>query len=418
MNLIAKCALVALLFVTSQSDAQTLKRSAIFLKNWDPDGAVKFKADGVTSLVPSSIVDREAIGAFDEIVAEANGNGRITIGRIPLDYRIYIFEEYARHRQVELAEHTALSIEGEPITRNNGNTFLCSNSPFIRESMRKMVEICSAAGADWISADLQTGSHDSLKLGGCFCRHCEKGFAQFLEKPPTWSYREHLRERGYRTTRQIKHEARRGEASRMPFYRQYRDYQHQALRECYQAIRNDRKFLTSHDFHGHSAPLGTLPDFDYVGEAINRTSDAKIPLLYKLTDAAGRMNLITEGPEGDWENEPQGRLRLAQAYAYGAVWVVPHEQGIKRDGKWKRVSPDVESLYAFIKTHPDLFDGYETWAEIGLVYSHLGHRHGAAVSENAISRACASSFVSGSVMAMKRGPAWPRPTADSTRSQK
>ncbi len=250
--------------------------------------------------------------------------------------------------------------------------------------MKKMVEICSAAGCDWISADLQTASHDSLKLGGCFCRHCERGFAAFLGKPPTWSYRQHLLDNGYRSTSRITREARQGEASDMPFYRQYRSYQHQALRECYDAIRNERKFLTSHDFHGHSAPLGTLADFDYVGEAINRTNNAKIPLLYKLTDAAGRMNLITEGPEGDWENGPQGRLRLAQAYAYGAIWVVPYQQGIKRDGKWKRVSPDVESLYTFIRTHAHLFDGYETWASIGLIYSHMGHRHGTAVSEGAV----------------------------------
>jgi len=373
-----------LLLLGAVSEGQTLKQSSIFLKNWDAQGAAKFEVDGATSLVSPSIVDQQAIADFGDTVNEANGNGRITIGRIPLDYRIYIFEEYSKQQRVDLAEHTALTIEGTPITRRNGNTFFCSNSPFIREAMKKMVEICSAAGCDWISADLQTASHDSLKLGGCFCRHCERGFAEFLGKPPEWSYRQHLMDNGYRTTMRIRRESWRQEASDMPLYRQYRSFQHQALRECYDAIRNDRKFLTSHDFHGHSGPLGTFADFDYVGEAINRTSNAKIPLLYKLTDAAGRMNLITEGPEGDWENEPQGRLRLAQAYAYGAIWVVPYKQGIRRDGKWKRVSPDVDSLYAFIRKHAHLFDGYKTWANIGLIYSHLGHRFGAAVSEDAV----------------------------------
>ena len=366
------------------SDAQTINRSAIFLKNWDAEGAAKFDVDGVTSLVPSSIVNQKSIAEFRQTVGEANKNDRITVGRVPLDYRIYIFEEYAKQQQVNLDEHTARTIEGEPITRRNGNIFLCSNSPFIREAMKKMVELCSAAGCDWISADLQTASHDSLKLGGCFCQHCEAGFAKFLGKPATWSYRKHLREKGFDTTKLIKKEAWRGEASDMPFYRQYRNWQHQALRECYDAIRNQRKFLTSHDFHGHSAPLGTHVDFDRVGEAINRNSNARIPLLYKLTDAAGRMNLITEGPEGDWENDPQNRLRLCQAYAYGAVWVVPHQQGMKRNGKWKRINPDVGDLYAFIRANRRLFDGYESWASIGLVYSHLGHRHGAEVSESAV----------------------------------
>ncbi len=373
-----------LLLSISGSAGETVKRSAIFLKNWSAEGADKFQADGVTSLVPPSIVDRKKIAEYREMVAEANGNARIAIGRVPLDYRIHIFEEYARHEGVDLDEHTALTIEGNPITRPNGNIFLCSNSPFIRKSMKKMVEICSEAGCDWISADLQTASHDSLKLGGCFCRHCEAGFAAFLKKPPEWSYGRHLRENGFDTTDKIKREAWRTEASKMPFYRHYRTYQHRALRECYDEIRNDRKFLTSHDFHGHSAPLGTHVDFDRVGEAINRSSNAKIPLLYKLTDAAGRRNLITEGPEGDWENEPLGRLRLCQAYAYGAVWVVPHEQGIRRDGKWKRVSPDVEDLYTFIRKNRRLLDGYETWANVGLIYSHLGHRHGTQVSGGAV----------------------------------
>ena len=131
----------------------------------------------------------------------------------------------------------------------------------------------------------------------------------------------------------------------MPLFREYRTFQHFALRECYDAIRDpQKKFLTSHDFHGHSAPLGTHVEFDSIGEAIQRSDNAKIPLLYRLTDAAGRFNYITEGPEGEWENTALGRLRLCQAYAYGAVWVVPHKQGIRRDGKWLRVSPEVKDL--------------------------------------------------------------------------
>ena len=359
-------------------------RSDIFLKNWNLTGAEKFRVDGVTSLVPPSLVDKEAIEAFEATVAEANGNDRIVVGRIPFDYRIAIYEEYARQQGLNLEDHICRSIEGDLISHPNGNIFLCSNSPFIRAVMKQLVDICSEAGCDWISADLQTATHDSLKLGGCFCRHCEAGFAAFLKKPKTWSYRDFLVGRGYDTTTQIKRQAWKTEASTMPFYREYRAFQHFSLRDCYNAIRNEKKFLTSHDFHGHSAPLGTHTDFDSVGEAIQRSDNAKIPLLYLLTDAADRFNYITEGPEGQWENFAVGRLRLCQAYAYGASWVVPYEQGIKRDGRWSRVSPPVEDLYTFIREHPELFDGYGSWCSVGLVYSHLGHRHRAVVSENAV----------------------------------
>jgi hypothetical protein len=250
--------------------------------------------------------------------------------------------------------------------------------------MKQMVEICSEAGCDWISADLQTATHDSLQIGGCFCRHCLTGFAAFLKKPPTWSYRDHLRDHGYDTTDRVKREAWKKDGSAMPLYREYRTFQHFALRECYDVIRDpQKKFLTSHDFHGHSAPLGTHVEFDSVGEAIHRSDNAKIPLLYRLTDAAGRFNYITEGPEGDWENTALGRLRLCQAYAYGAVWVVPYKQGIRRDGKWLRVSPELKDLYDFIHEHRHLFDGYDAWTSVGLIYSHLGHRSWTRISEEA-----------------------------------
>jgi hypothetical protein len=222
-------------------------------------------------------------------------------------------------------------------------------------------------------------------LGGCFCRHCEAGFAAYLKKPGTWSYRQLLVSQGYDTTAKIRIEARRkGEASEMPLYREYRTYQHFALKECYDEIRGELKFLTSQDFHGHSAPLGTHGDFDFVGEGLWGLENAEIPLLYRLTDAAGRFNYMTEGPEGDWENDPLMRLRLCQAYAYGAAWVVPYQQPIKRDGKWKRLNPRAKDLYEFIQDHRQLFDGYEPWSCVGLIYSHLGHRHGAAVSEAAV----------------------------------
>jgi hypothetical protein len=38
-----------------------------------------------------SLVDAAAIAAHKETVAEANENGRIAVGRIPLDYRICIY---------------------------------------------------------------------------------------------------------------------------------------------------------------------------------------------------------------------------------------------------------------------------------------------------------------------------------------
>jgi len=368
------CVTIATLMLAT-SGARAQNRSDVFLKNWDAEGAAKFRANGVTSLVPPSLVDAAKIGAFKETVAEANKNGRIVVGRIPLDYRIHIYEEYAKQEGENLEDHICRSIEGDLMHHGwNRNVFLCSNSPFIRKAMKQMVEICSEAGCDWISADLQTATHDSLQIGGCFCRHCLAGFAAFLKKPPTWSYRDLLKSHGYDTTDKVKREAWKTDASAMPLFRQYRTYQHFALKDCYDAIRNDKKFLTSQDFHGHSAPLGTFPDFDYVGEAICRSDNAKIPLLYRLTDAASRMNYITEGPEGDWENTALGRLRLCQAYAYGAVWVVPHEQGIRRDGKWSRVSPKVKDLYDFIHRHRHLLDGYDAWTSVGLIYSHLGHR--------------------------------------------
>lgn len=377
---------MAVTLVSWASFGQAQNRSDVFLKNWDATAADLFRADGVTSLVPPSLVDKSAIAAFKKTVAEANAKGLITVGRIPLDYRIEIYEDFARQQGKTLDEDVCRDIEGNALRHWNGNIFLCSNSPFVREAMKRMGQICVEAGCDWISADLQTATHDSLRLGGCFCRHCRQGFAAYLQKPASWSYRDFLVSRGYDTVQKLKREAGRGEASMMPLYREYRAFQHQALRQCYEAIRAPgKKFLTSQDFHGHSAPLGTHPDFDFVGEGLWGLDNAEIPFLYALTEAAGRFNYITEGPEGDWENFAQGRLRLAQAYAYGQSWVVPYRQGIRRDGKWlKWISPPVQDLYEFIHEHRELFDGYDPWPCVGLIYSHLGHRYNQAVTAEAV----------------------------------
>ena len=41
-------------------------------------------------------------------------------------------------------------------------------------------------------------------------------------------------------------------------------------------------------------------------------------------------------------------------------------------------------MYDFVRDNRELFEGYETMAEVGLLYSHLGSRYGKAVSENAV----------------------------------
>jgi hypothetical protein len=106
--------------------------------------------------------------------------------------------------------------------------------------------------------------------------------------------------------------------------------------------------------------------------------------IFKLNDALDRL-MATTGIPPNFEpyrlQDRPGHIRLwiAQAYAFGHVLMVPVKMWTLRfrnePDRWYYSKPgDYETLYHFIRDNPDLFDGYEAVASVGLVYSNLAAR--------------------------------------------
>ena len=101
---------------------------------------------------------------------------------------------------------------------------------------------------------------------------------------------------------------------------------------------------------------------------------------FKLVDALKRLVAITGIPrafEPYRLNDKPGHIRLwiAQAYAFGHVFMVPVKMWTIRNKNepdyWYYSKPgDYEPIYHFIRDYPELFEGYESVASVALIFSN------------------------------------------------
>ncbi|WDR04801.1 hypothetical protein PSQ90_10800 [Devosia rhodophyticola] len=101
---------------------------------------------------------------------------------------------------------------------------------------------------------------------------------------------------------------------------------------------------------------------------------------YKLADAIERLLAITAVPQ-DFEPArlddriAKIRLWIAQAYAFGHVFMVPTKMWSIRitneaDHWYHSKVGDYEDLYHFVRDYSQLFDGYEAVAKVALIFSN------------------------------------------------
>lgn len=82
------------------------------------------------------------------------------------------------------------------------NYYMCKNSPYWRDYLKRIVEMQIEAGSPGIQFDESGGPLDSTMFDVGFCPHCTRRFSQFLsekygEKFRNFDYRKYLRRRGY-----------------------------------------------------------------------------------------------------------------------------------------------------------------------------------------------------------------------------
>ncbi|MDW8103577.1 MAG: hypothetical protein RMK92_01070 [Armatimonadota bacterium] len=282
-------------------------------------------------------------------------------------------------------------LDGKPLTvpwlhdhsyKGHPAYWFCSNSPHYRAYLLDQTERACLAPIDGLHIDDYRGTSACASWnGGCFCEHCMKEFREYLRRKGKLSadeargfhYRDYLLQQG------ITAERYRQNPWTVPFGTEFQQFQREAMislvRQVYEhAERLRRKPLLRSVNSSASSPEALLvePLVDYFcGEVDHHAAAGKLsvePLfVYRLVEAFGKRQTATaSGWDWAWiaAHEKPGMVRawVAQAYAFGSLFMVPHNQWCYTPEKgthwWRGKPEDFTPLYRFVRQHRDLFDGY------------------------------------------------------------
>ncbi|NQZ82610.1 MAG: hypothetical protein HRT52_16500 [Colwellia sp.] len=125
-----------------------------------------------------------------------------------------------------------------------------------------------------------------------------------------------------------------------------------------------------------------VQEFDH--QANKNQPIADVMLLYKLAESLNKPLMLTGQPYPDWNfmvDNPKAvdlpRSWIAQAYANGAVFMAPEHMWAYKGTVQRYYQPkrgDYDFIFRWIAENSYLFDGYQTVAKVGLVYSHKAYR--------------------------------------------
>lgn len=260
--------------------------------------------------------------------------------------------------------------------------WFCSNSPDYRAYLIDQTERACLAPIDGLHIDDYRGTSACAAWnGGCFCEHCIREFREYLKRAgklsaseaESFNYRDYLLQQG------ITAERYRQNPWTVPFGAEFQRFQREAMmalvKQVYEhAERTRRKPLLRSVNSGASSPEALLvePLVDYFcGEVDHHAASSKVsvePLfVYRLVEAFNKRQTATaSGWDWAWiaANEKPGMVRawIAQAYAFGSVFMVPHNQWCYTPEKgthwWRGKPEEFAHLYRFVREHRDLFDGH------------------------------------------------------------
>ncbi len=288
--------------------------------------------------------------------------------------------------------------------------FFCTNSPAYRHYLMYQLRRVMQAGTDWLMIDSAIPTIASLnaRYGGCFCQHCMTGFRDCLRENlsdaelasweiadlESFNYREYLLARGFTDERY------RAEILAfppvIPLAGEYFDFQWKEVNSLFRAFKR-----YAQEF-GDDVPMSSnspfyWAEFMYAVDAHDfytnemqylPPEDEILPTdpvyTFKLADALDRLLAITGVPRAfepcRLNDRPRHiRLWIAQAYAHGHVFMAPDKMWTLRfagePDRWYHSKPgDYEPIYHFIRDYPELFDGYESFATIALIFSNQSVR--------------------------------------------
>ena len=277
--------------------------------------------------------------------------------------------------------------------------WFCINNPDYMNYLRDQAERASLAPVDGVHIDDYGATSNCADYNhGCFCESCIKGFREYLKKNLSndqlkmkgiddigkFDYKAFLQEEGIRAIEFSSNN------KRIPLSKEFRDYQNGQMKAYIQGIYEYAEQLRSKPLlrsvnSSASSPRTLLPAsiIDYFcGEidhhAMSKSVSSEPVFVYRLVEAVGKRQTATASGQ-DWAwikvNEKPGFVRtwIAQAYSYGSVFMVPHNQWCFTQELgthwWKGKPEDFTFLYRFVRSNAALLDDYTSLASIAVLFT-------------------------------------------------
>lgn len=372
-----------------------------------------------------AVKEAKAVAEYIEGVAATQAEGLRVMARLQWDYQTWEINEYILAQGEKIEDHSVILLDGSvAIFPWNGNQRFCSNSPVARAAMKRRVKVAVDAGVDLVSVDLQRNTANNVKRASCFCRHCTVGFRAYLKSKYSdselsrmgipdiarFEYREHLLKDGWTIERFVQEDRQKGPDASIPLFNDFLIYQYQEINAFHKELADyaDAYAGRSVPFLSSSDPLqvrqttyiqevdGYITEGDQFLKGDNLELYNEVLLLYKICEVVGKPNLITAGPHPwgmirDKRAESLARAWIAQSYAYGSNFLAPIKQWTN-PGRYDPNPQEFRHLFKFIQDNRSLFDGYDSFAKIGLIYSHLGSRYGKEIALSAVDKLTAENI--------------------------
>ncbi|MCS7187101.1 MAG: hypothetical protein RMK89_09135 [Armatimonadota bacterium] len=343
---------------------------------------------------------------FRQRVEEAQKRGLRYCGSVDF---VVDFAGFMEFRPESFAEAICRDLDGNPITvpwlwdhQHKGHPayWFCTNNPDYRAYLRDQVERACVAPIDGLHIDDWRGtSACSAWFGGCFCRYCMEGFRNWLKRNFT---REQLRAMGvenadefdlrsFLKAKGITAEDWRRRRWQLPFGELFQQFQTEQMlsvvSEVFEYAEHLRgkpllRSVNSSASSPEALTVAPLIDF-FCGEMEHHAASAKVPaepaFVFRLVEGLGkRQSATAAGHDWAWiaANEKPGLVRtwIAQAYAFGSTFMVPHRQWCYTQEKgthwWEGKTEDFAFVYRFVRENANLLDGYRSLASLALVYTH------------------------------------------------
>jgi hypothetical protein len=317
------------------------------------------------------------------------------------------FGRYYERFPATYQEALCRDIEGRPVKvpwltdlNHKGIPFwwCCTNQPQFRQFLRERVVEIVKGGAAGLHVDDHLGASGGLWLGLCFCDRCVEGFRDYLKAlpkeepvrtgiadPATYDYRAAVR------AWLAEEPARKRQVTQHPLWSLWTAYQCRAAAAFMMELRR-----LAAKTAGYPIPVAAnagllwprhLADYRaldlFVAETDHRAESRKpcdTPLVaYRLAESVGRPYAATASGM-DWafikEHNLPGLVRIwiALSYAGGQLFMAPAHQWCYTPEKgthwWDGPIDKFAPLYRFVRAHANLFDGYETYADLGVLVPH------------------------------------------------